>query len=81
MEQQANEKLFECNVYFVHILIGLYIYYIINKVCNSLKITILTKTKFTQYKITLERTLIVSYLKMINKMSRLPAWKNFCGRP
>jgi len=29
----------------------------------------------------LDRTLIVSYLKMIIKMSRLPPWKNFCGRP
>jgi len=38
MEKHADKKLFELNViYFVRILIRLYIYSIIHKVCNSLK--------------------------------------------
>jgi len=37
MDKHANKKLFEWNVYFVPILIRLYIYHIIHKVCNSLK--------------------------------------------
>jgi len=40
-----------------------------------------TKTNICSCKIILEGTLIVSNLKMINKMSTFPPWKNFCGRP
>jgi len=35
---------------------------------------------FAQYKNMLERTLTVSNLKMINKMSTLPPLENFCWR-
>jgi len=42
----------------------------------------LTKTNISQCKIILEGTLILSNLKMINKMPTLsPPWKNFCERP
>jgi len=33
MEKHANKKLFGWNVYFVRILIRLYVYYIIHKIC------------------------------------------------
>jgi len=36
---------------------------------------------FAQYKIVLERTLIVRNLKMINKMSTLPPLKKFLRKP
>jgi len=82
-----NKELFEWNVYFVRILIRLYIYYTIHTVCNSLKLHLLSpkissslKQIFPQCKIILEGTLIVSNLKMMNKMPTLPPWKNFCAR-